>query len=644
MAPPRMSREGRRAARAAAKRARAMRSDAMYNTLTGQGGATDPVVWTQFCADIPTDEEARSLWLGNDFAAKVVELKPRAALRAGFRVVTDDKERDDELMHYLRELKTGTKIMEGAFRARAFGGGALVPIINDGSKDLGQPLRRNGRITSIARFQVLEALELYPISYYRSLFDEKFREPQRYRLQSVAARGTVAEAGMSIHESRMIVMKGIEVGAAQFLNPTNGWSSFSVLTRCAHVIRQFGASWQGVETLMHRLEQGILKMTELGDMIGEDGETGAVYTALTELGRLRSMFGMMVIDAKDDYTRVQAPIAGVADILKMLMVRLGAACETPLTKLFGRSPEGMNATGKSDDDNWTDVVDEYRELELEDTVEQVVELCMLANDGPLGGKLPDEWSIAWAPLQQPNQKEIAETNYVQAQADEKNISSGLYTPAIARRNRYGSDRGEICLTTSISEKEMRELEELDAAAAEAEQAALEASAAATEVPAPGAAAEEPKPTAKPSEDRADFDRAPVARRQFAGFDVAVENPAGSERAWAGGMTTMLHDYGRIEGTTGADGDGVDCYLGPDEAAPMVHVVHQQNPATGEYDEDKAMIGWASADAARDAYLAHRDDGSAAYGGMSVVPVEKFRAKLARRGRPGKVTHADRRPR
>lgn len=133
------------------------------------------------------------------------------------------------------------------------------------------------------------------------------------------------------------------------------------------------------------------------------------------------------------------------------------------------------------------------------------------------------------------------------------------------------------------------------------------------------------------------------RRQFMGFAVVVENPAGSVRRWVDsdgtrGETEMLWDYGYLENTTGADGDGVDVYLGPDEAVDWVYVVRQNRKAGGfkSYDEDKVMLGWPSADAARAAYLAQYDD-PAFFGGMEVLDLERFRRSLSV---GGKVIHLD----
>lgn len=137
----------------------------------------------------------------------------------------------------------------------------------------------------------------------------------------------------------------------------------------------------------------------------------------------------------------------------------------------------------------------------------------------------------------------------------------------------------------------------------------------------------------------------MERRTFAGLEVVVENPKGSTREWhdraAGksGSTTMRHDYGFLADQLGTDGEEVDCYLGDDEAASFVYVVHQRRtPDYKAHDEDKVFLGFGSEADAKAAYLAHRDDGEQAYGGMSAIPLEAFKAKLRRRSGSGKIRH------
>lgn len=135
-------------------------------------------------------------------------------------------------------------------------------------------------------------------------------------------------------------------------------------------------------------------------------------------------------------------------------------------------------------------------------------------------------------------------------------------------------------------------------------------------------------------------RAPVGevakRYTFQGFPIAVENAAGTTRFWkdadgkTAGQTTMLHDYGFVEGHLGEDDEELDCYIGPDEDAPDVHIVHQlRAPDFKAHDEMKVFLGFPDAAAAKDAFLAHRDD-EGAFGGMTTLPLERFRDRLSRR--------------
>lgn len=103
------------------------------------------------------------------------------------------------------------------------------------------------------------------------------------------------------------------------------------------------------------------------------------------------------------------------------------------------------------------------------------------------------------------------------------------------------------------------------------------------------------------------------RYKFQGLNISIENKKGSIRHWydplkdESGETKMKYDYGYIRLTEGADGDHVDVYVGPDKEAGRVYVVHQNHPTTGKYDEDKVMLGFNTADEARQAYMDHYDD-------------------------------------
>ena len=101
------------------------------------------------------------------------------------------------------------------------------------------------------------------------------------------------------------------------------------------------------------------------------------------------------------------------------------------------------------------------------------------------------------------------------------------------------------------------------------------------------------------------------RTSWNGLKISIENKKGSVRRgvdkdghqWA---TKMHFDYGYIRGSEGTDGDHVDCYLGDNMDAKKVYIVHQNDPVTHKYDEDKCMLGFDSLEDAKKAYLMQYD--------------------------------------
>lgn len=129
------------------------------------------------------------------------------------------------------------------------------------------------------------------------------------------------------------------------------------------------------------------------------------------------------------------------------------------------------------------------------------------------------------------------------------------------------------------------------------------------------------------------------KRDYAGLEVNVENPAGTDRVgiskkgkeW---RIKMKYDYGFVSSIKGTDGDALDVYLGPDQEAKNVFIVHQVDPDSGAYDEDKCMLGFGDAKEAKKIYIAHYDSPKF-FGSMSVISFKEFK-KIVEDGDKKKV--------
>lgn len=127
----------------------------------------------------------------------------------------------------------------------------------------------------------------------------------------------------------------------------------------------------------------------------------------------------------------------------------------------------------------------------------------------------------------------------------------------------------------------------------------------------------------------------ILRQETAyGLPIRIEQEPGSIRSgydndgnyWE---TNFDNAYGYIEDTLGVDGDEVDVYLGDYQETDMVYIIHQLDPVSHEYDEDKVMMFFESPEEAKKTYQKHYNR-PGMFGGLTEVDITQFKNMLAQR--------------
>jgi len=121
---------------------------------------------------------------------------------------------------------------------------------------------------------------------------------------------------------------------------------------------------------------------------------------------------------------------------------------------------------------------------------------------------------------------------------------------------------------------------------------------------------------------------------FQGLNIAIENEKGSVRTGASPSgkswrCVVPHAYGYIKNSRGADGDHVDCYIGPDKDSTTVFVVNQVDPRTKKFDEHKCLLGFKNEEDALCCYVAGFSDGSGPkrIGSVETMSIDGFKKWL-----------------
>ena len=116
-----------------------------------------------------------------------------------------------------------------------------------------------------------------------------------------------------------------------------------------------------------------------------------------------------------------------------------------------------------------------------------------------------------------------------------------------------------------------------------------------------------------------------------GLPITIENRKGEERSGVGrdGKTwrvKMPAHYGYFKRSEGADGDHVDCYIGPHPKSRYVMVIDQRDADTKRFDEHKCMLGFANKAQALAFYKRGFSDGKgdARVGSYAEMDIDRFK--------------------
>jgi uncharacterized protein len=207
---------------------------------------------------------------------------------------------------------------------------------------------------------------------------------------------------LDIHASRCLVFEGAPKATQTLETP---W--VSVLELVFNEIVDFGLSWTAVSQLIREASLLWLRMQGLTRGLATGRADDAVKGKIKFNAKTKSIMNMLFLDDGEDAGRIAVSFADLPSLMQELSIRTAAAARLPVTKLFGRSPAGMNATGESDLRQFYDDVLEYRG---KNATQKVSRFCELTT-----GKIPSV--VRFQPLWQPSAKEAEDLRKSRFEAD-----------------------------------------------------------------------------------------------------------------------------------------------------------------------------------------------------------------------------------
>ena len=412
------------------KKNRTAVNDAFGNPAARLGfGTFDLMQGTQYTATRMTQnyDLLTTLYRENWVVQNIVQLVPDDVVRKWYEVKTSvSPEYLDKWTRAERKTHLRDRIREGIYWGRLYGGAAGIILIK-GQDDLSKPLDLD--MIAPDGFIGLMILDrwtgIYPsIGIVTDPADPDFGLPDYYTIRDEERGQMVA----NVHHSRVIRFSGRELPWLEKVQETY-WGESEIEAIYQDLVRHDNVL-ANMASLTFRANVTYMEADGLDQLLG---------TANTEMQRrfwnvmaaqsmMESNFGTRVINKGDVMHQHQYTFAGLADVYDRMMMAVSGAARIPVTKLFGRSPAGMNATGESDEQNYYDYIDTIRDTTFRGIIERLLPVMALST----WGKIPDDLDIDFAAMDTPTAAENADVVQKRTSAIVQAYQSDLLDQKTAR--------------------------------------------------------------------------------------------------------------------------------------------------------------------------------------------------------------------
>lgn len=380
--------------------------DAFSNPLFRLGyGSQSPLEATEYPLTRLTDNYAlmNSLYRDNGVVQNVVGLMVDDMLREWYQLSGSvSQEAITELERVERVTQLRDRISEGMRWGRLYGGAAGLILIRGQEPMLDTPLELESILPgSFAGLLILDRWSgITPdMGLVTDISDPDFNLPEYYMINN--AEGHTAAR---VHHSRVIRFTGRDLPYLEKIAEMY-WGASEVEVLYKDVIAHDNVS-ANMAALTFRANVDTMEVQNLEQLfsLGSTEMQRRFWTTMQAQSVLRSNFGVQLVSQGSQIHNSQYSFSGLDKVYDAMCHNLCAVSHYPMTKLFGRSPGGLNSTGESDEKNYYGYVSSQREAKLRPVLERLLPVMAMST----WGAVPDDLQITFPKLWTPTAKEVAE--------------------------------------------------------------------------------------------------------------------------------------------------------------------------------------------------------------------------------------------
>lgn len=346
--------------------------DGLANLVSGAGTTADKRTYGFYTRPFILPEQIEASYRSSWFMRKGIDLPPFDMTR-NCREWQMDEDSVDKIEAEEKRLQLWPKLRQALVLGR-LGGGLIVMGV--GNEDPTTPLGTATR--GIGSLRYLHVMNRWQVGLGQIVMDpanDLFGQPEYFQINF----GAGSSAGqLRIHPSRVVAFRGLQ-------NPnlfgTAGddwfWGDPLMLT-VQDVVKNAEATMNGFASLVEEAKLDTVSIPGLTKLLATTEGEAMVTKRVTIANLLKSTHNTRILDAgngKDapgeTWETRQITWAGMPDMIRVSCAAVAGAFDIPATRFLGKSPDGMNASGDSDENNYIAKIKADQEAYLRPGLDQI---------------------------------------------------------------------------------------------------------------------------------------------------------------------------------------------------------------------------------------------------------------------------------
>lgn len=539
-----------------------------------------------------------TLYRNHWISRRIVDTPAKDMVRAWPSIASEmDPEDMSKIDRVIRRTYTKANLLKTLQWARLFGGAGALMVIDGHEEILEEPLELDqigvGAYKGLIPFDRWAGITPSGEVCTDVAKPTDFNKPEFYRVN------TGNGESFRVHASRVLRFCGPEVPTPE--REAQSWWGISALEPVYEELqKRDNMSWN-ILSLTFRANLIGMTMDDLAQITSGLGMSQIAKQKwgdrMEAINHMMSNQSLIPLPKDGKLESTSYSFAGLSDCYQQFQLDISGAAEIPVTRLWGRTITGLGQSNDADERIYEERIGSDQETDMRPQLEKLYPVICMSELG----EVEDDLELSFPSIRVLDEKEKAE----QAKAVVDTVTVALNSGGISPRT-YGKELKQSSKITGIfSNITDEDIEKLsDEVQSMGEMAGLFGEEGEEGGSVDLDPSSSPKKVIKESNERkkaADEDGAGEPSH-IHGLDIVIETPKGGVRSGKDWKQIMPYDYGYIRGVKGADGDSLDCAVGPNPRSNWVYVFDQRHlPPRLGFDEHKVFFGYDSQRQALDAF-------------------------------------------